>query len=208
MANLIFYDETHRYTVDGEEVPSVSEITRFLSRELYTEVNQTILDMAANRGTAVHKASEALDKYGKVEVDDEHLPYMKAYLSFLREKKPEWEKIEWAVNNGTLYAGTIDRYGTLDGKKVIVDIKTTANIDKGHRVLYTAAQNLYRMAIEQDHPVEAIYILQLKKDGTWRLIEIEKQNELAEACITLSLALKKRRRKKVNKEENDDVNVQ
>lgn len=203
MANLIFYDETHRYTVDGEEVPSVSEITRFLSRELYTEVNQAILDMAANRGTAVHKASEALDKYGKAEVDDEHLPYMKAYLSFLREKKPEWEKIEWAVNNGTLYAGTIDRYGTLDGKKVIVDLKTTANIDKGHRVLYTAAQNLYRMAIEQDHPVEAIYILQLKKDGTWRLYEVEKQNELAEACITLSLALKKRRRKKKEETEND-----
>ncbi len=203
MANLIFYDEGHRYTVDGEEVPSVSELTRFISREIYGDVNQMILDMAANRGTAVHKATEALDKYGKVEVEDEHLPYLKAYLSFLRETKPDWEKIEWPVNNETLYAGTIDRYGTINGEKAIVDIKTTANIDKGHRVLYTAAQNLYRMAIENDHPVEAIYILQLKKDGTWRLLQIEKQNELAEACITLSLALKRRRRKKKEESQND-----
>ena len=203
MANLIFYDEAHRYTVDGEEVPSVSELTRFIARELYGEINQSILDAAASRGTTVHKAAEALDKYGRVEVDDEHLAYVKAYLSFLKEKKPEWEKIEWAVHNGTLYAGTIDRYGCLDGKKAIVDLKTTANIDKGHRVLYTAAQNLYRMAIEADHPVEAIYILQLKKDGTWRLYEVEIQNELAEACITLSLALKKRRRKKKGEQTND-----
>lgn len=205
MANLIFYDETHRYTVDGEEVPSVSELTRFISKEIYGEISQSILDSAASRGTAVHKAAEALDKYGRVEVSDESLPYIKAYLSFLKEKKPEWEKIEWQVNNQTLYAGTIDRYGTVNGKKAIVDLKTTANIDKGHRVLYTAAQNLYRMAIESDHPVEAIYILQLKKDETWRLYEIEVQNELAEACITLSLALKKRRRKKKGEEENDQM---
>ena len=205
MANLIFCDEQHRYTVDGEEVPSVSEITRFIAKEIYGEINQTILDSAASRGTSVHKAAEALDKYGKVEVSDEHLPYLKAYLKFLKENRPTWEKIEWAVNNQTLYAGTIDRYGTINGKQAIVDLKTTANIDKGHRVLYTAAQNLYRMAIEQDHPVEAIYILQLKKDETYKLIEIEKQDELANACITLSQALKKRRRKKKGDAENAEM---
>ena len=205
MANLIFYDEQHRYTVDGEEVPSVSELTRFIAKEIYGEINQTILDNAASRGTSVHKAAEALDKYGKVEVSDEHLPYLKAYLSFLKGAKPTWEKIEWAVNNQTLYAGTIDRYGTINGKQAIVDLKTTANIDRGHRVLYTAAQNLYRMAIEQDHPVEAIYILQLKKDETYKLIEIERQDELANACITLSQALKRRRRKKKGDAENAEM---
>ena len=200
---MLFYDETHRYTVDGEEVPSVSELTRFLSRELYSDVNQTILDAAASRGTSVHKAAEALDKFGSVEIGDEYLPYMKAYLSFLKEKKPEWEKIEWPVNNGTLYAGTIDSYGALDGQKAIVDIKTTANIDKGHRVLYTAAQNLYRMAIENNHPVEAIYILQLKKDETWRLYSIEIQDELANACLTLHAAMKKNKRRKKEEKKDD-----
>ena len=65
MANLIFYDESHRYTVDGEEVPSVSELTRFIAKDIYGEVNQMVLDMAANRGTAVHKHPKLWTSMGK-----------------------------------------------------------------------------------------------------------------------------------------------
>ena len=195
MAKIILDENVHQYTVDGEEVPSVSELTRFISREIYGDVVQSTLDAAADRGTRVHKGAEALDKFGTVEIEDELLPYLQAYVSFVKEHKPEWEKIEWPVNNGMLYAGTIDRYGILDTKRSIVDIKTTSRISPGHRVLYTAAQNLYRMAIEGDHPVEQIVILQLKKDGTYKCIELEIQDELANACIALSQALKRRRRR-------------
>ena len=48
MASLVFYEKNHRYTVDGEDVPSVSEITRFISRELYSDVVQFALDNAAD----------------------------------------------------------------------------------------------------------------------------------------------------------------
>jgi hypothetical protein len=65
-------------------------------------------------------------------------------------------------------------------------------------VLYTAAQNLYRMAIEGEYPVEQIVILQLKKDGTYKCIELEIQDELANACIALSQALRRRRRSGAN----------
>ena len=85
MASLMFFDEAHRYTVDGEEVPSVSEITRFMARELYAEVNQLALDKAADRGTKVHKATEALDKFGSVEIEDDLLGYVKAYVSFVKD---------------------------------------------------------------------------------------------------------------------------
>lgn len=201
MANLIFYDDTHRYTVDGVEVPSVSELTRFISREIYGDVQQFTLDQAASRGTSVHKATEALDKYGSAEIDDQHVGYLKAYLAFLKDRHPEWEKIEWSVNNEQLYAGTIDRYGSLDEKKVIVDIKTTGNITRGHKTLYTAAQNLYRMAVEKIATVDALYILQLKNDGNYKLIELPIQDELANACITMHEALKKKQRKRKENEE-------
>ena len=79
MANLVFFEENHRYTVDGEEVPSVSELTRFIAREIYGEIQQTVLDTAAARGTKVHKAAEALDKFGSVEIDDDLSGYIKAY---------------------------------------------------------------------------------------------------------------------------------
>ena len=129
MANLVFFEENHRYTIDGEEVPSVSELTRFIAREVYGEVNQQILDNAAERGKKVHKATEALDKFGQVEIEDDLSGYLKGYILFRREHKVEWQKIEWPVNNGNLYAGTLDRYGTVDGIPAIVDYKTTANID-------------------------------------------------------------------------------
>lgn len=203
MANLVFYDQTHQYTVDGVEVPSVSELTRFISREIYQDTQQFMLDAAASRGTNVHKATEALDKFGSVEVDDEALPYLQAYLAFRKDHQPDWEKVEWSVHNGQTYAGTLDRYGVLREKRVILDIKTTANISKGHRVLYTAAQNLYRMAIESEHPVDALYILQLKKDGSYRLIELEIQDELANACLVMHKALQKRKRKPKGEDEND-----
>lgn len=196
MASLMFFDEAHKYTVDGEEVPSVSEITRFMARELYAEVNQLALDKAADRGTKVHKATEALDKFGSVEIEDDLIGYVKAYVSFVKDNSPSWEKIEWPVHNEKLYAGTIDRYGTIGEKKGIVDLKTTGTITPGHRAIYTAAQNLYRLAIEKDWEVDFIDIVQLKPDGTYKVYEIEIQDELALACLALHNAMKKRKRRK------------
>ena len=85
MATLLFFDQGHKYTLDGEELPSVSELCRFLSREIYGDVAQWRLDNAADRGTAVHKACESLDKFGSVDVQDAILPYLQAYLKFRRE---------------------------------------------------------------------------------------------------------------------------
>ena len=168
MANLIFYDQGHIYKLDGETIPSVSELTRFISREIYGTVSQYTLDNAASRGTKVHKLCEALDKYGEIECPEDISGYVKAYVAFLREHKPEWKYIEKPIYHTTrLYAGTIDRYGTISGKRALVDIKTSHKIQKP---LYTAGQNLYRMALRE--PVDAIYILHLKPDGKYKLVEL------------------------------------
>ncbi len=199
MSTLLFYDDSHKYTVDGEEVPSVSELTRFLTRELYTDAPQYFLDQAAKRGTSVHKATEALDKFGTVEVEDEYAGFVKAYVAFMKEHNVTWEKIEWPVHSSILYAGTLDRYGAVDGKAGILDIKTTANISGLHKVCYTAQLNLYKLAVEKEKPVEGLWVLQLKKDGTYKLIELKENEDLARACITIHYAIqdtKRKRRKK------------
>ena len=200
MAKLLFYDDSHRYTVDGEEVPSVSELTRFLTREVYTDTPQFFMDGAAARGTKVHKATEAIDEYGKVECEDDISPFVQAYVSFLHDKKPEFYRIEWPVCKDHTFAGTVDRYGMLDGKSVILDIKTTANITGMHKVLYRAQLNLYRLAVIAEKPVDELWILQLKKDGTYKLIPLDIDEPLAYACITMHEAIKnsKTRRKKKN----------
>ena len=194
MAQLLFFDEGHKYTLDGEELPSVSQLTRFISREIYGEVGQFNLDRAAERGTAVHKATELLDKYGTAEIDEDISPYLKAYIAFRKEHKCDWQKIEYATHHpDNLYAGTLDRVGMVDGKLAILDIKTSSTIQKP---LYTAQLNLYRKMLPG--PIEQLIILHLRKDGTYKLIDIPIDDTLADACITMHEALKKKKRSKKN----------
>jgi hypothetical protein len=116
IARLIFYDDEHIYTVDGEEFPSVSEISRFASREVYGEVSQFNLDNACSRGSAVHKATEILDKYGKCECEEDIAPYIQAYVQFRKDFGiKDYAHIEKALANEELkYAGTIDRIYKID----------------------------------------------------------------------------------------------
>ena len=118
IARLIFFDDTHTYTVDGEEFPSVSEISRFASREVYGDVSQYALDNACARGSAVHKATELLDKYNTVECDEDIVPYIQAYVQFRRDFGiKDYAYIEKPLANEELkYAGTIDRIYTIDEK--------------------------------------------------------------------------------------------
>lgn len=118
MAKLLFFDSTHTYTVDGEEFPSVSEISRFASREVYGDVSQFNLDNACSRGSAVHKATEILDKYGKVECDEDIVPYIQAYVQFRKDFGiSDYAYIEKPLANEELkYAGTIDRIYKIDEK--------------------------------------------------------------------------------------------
>ena len=199
MAKLLFYDDTHRYTVDGDEVPSVSEIIRFLTREVYNDTPQYFMDGAAARGTLVHRATESIDKYGTVECEDDIASYIQAYVQFLKDKTPEWEKIEWPICNEKKYAGTVDRYGELDGKRVVLDIKTTQSISGMHKLLYGAQLTLYKMAVELERPVEELVVLQLKKDGSYKLIPIEENKPLALACLTMHEAIKNSKTKRRKK---------
>lgn len=195
MATLLFFDDSHTYTVDGEPVPSVSELCRFISREVYKDAAQFRLDNAAERGSSVHKATEILDKYGKCEVTEDIEPYLRAYLAFRKEHECQWKKIEFATHHpDKLYAGTVDRYGTVDGAAAILDIKSCAIVDPANRTMYTAQLNLYRRMMQV--PIEKLYVLHLKKDATYKLWELPIEDSLADACLTLHTALKKRKRKK------------
>ena len=59
--------------------------------------------------------------------------------------------------------------------------------------------NLYRLAVLKEKPVDALWILQLKKDETYKLIEIPKDDSLALACLTMHEAINNTKRKRKNK---------
>ena len=198
---LVFQEKGHKYFLDGEEIPSVSEITRFLSREVYGEIDSITLSRAAEKGTAIHKLTETLDREGSVECNDpDYAGYLEAYVKFHQEHEVKWQLIEQPIHMELDYAGTIDRYGLVDGIPCIVDIKTSRSVGKIHQVIYTAAQNMYRMALEDmGWIVSKLYILQLKPDGNYKLIQLPIDFSLAHSCLTLHAAFTAARRKKKSK---------
>ena len=200
MARIITLDEeSHKYTVDGNPVPSVSEITRFISREIYSEISQYTLDNAAARGTKVHRATESLEILGDAEVDEEIAPYVEAYVKFRREHQVHWDKVEWMACYQDQFCGTLDRIGVVDGEETVLDIKTSSSIQK---VLYTAQLSLYMMlARENGFEPKKMVILHLTKDGNYKLVELQEDNELANALLKLHNALKKKSRKRKEKEQ-------
>lgn len=193
MAELNFIEKTHVYLLDGEEIPCVSDLCRFLHREIYKEAPTWQMEAAAIRGTAVHAATEALDAHGAAQIPEEYLPYLMAYKGFLEAHDVQWEFSEASMYHPVLlYAGTIDRYGLLDGKRTLLDIKTTYTV---HRPLCKASLNLYRLMLEaRGIGVEQLCILHLKKDGTFRLVKIDIDDSIPMALITIHNTLKKQKK--------------
>lgn len=197
MPDLHFRESTHTYTLEGRQLPCVSDLCRFLHREVYKEAPLWRMEAAAERGHAVHAAAQELDINGYADVPGEYLPYLQAYQRFHREHSVSWELIEKPFYHPEhLYAGTIDRYGLLDGDNALVDIKTTYTV---YKPLCAAQLNLYRwMLAARGYLVRKMYILHLKRDGTYKLIPIAVDDVVPTALLTLHNALRKRRRKGVN----------
>ena len=191
MRGLKFYDEGHIYEYRGERIPSVSEILRFMSREVYGDINKYVLDNAAQRGTAVHSATEALDRYGTVECSEDIYGYIQAYARFLNEHTVEWKYIEAPIAHRRMkYAGTIDRAGIVDGCFAIVDLKTNAAIKKP---LVKAQLNGYRKLLtERRERIESLYCLQLLPDGRYRLYPTAIDDTEFMACYKMHIAMRKK----------------
>ena len=198
--SLEFYDKSHVYELDGDRIPCVSDLCRFIHKEIYKDAPLWQMEAAADRGTKVHAATEDLDKTGRAEIEDSYLPYLQAYAQFRQEHEVQWELIEYADYHPELmYAGTIDRYGMVDGYHTLVDLKTTYRV---YKPLCGASLNLYRLILEaRQKTVERLMIIHLKKDGTYKLVNIPIDGAVAMALITLHNALKTRRKKNVRRTE-------
>lgn len=192
---LKFYDDKHQYEVDGVIVPSVSEIIRFISREVYGDIeafNRNVLDNAADRGTRVHKACESLDLTGEVECDEDILGYVQAYAKFLSKHRVKWEIIEQPLYNAELnYAGTPDRYGFVDDVRVLADIKTSCSVNTR---LITAQLNGYDKLMPT--VPEMLCKLHLRANGTYVYREIKKDDSGFMACLALHRIMEPKRRNK------------
>lgn len=179
-----FIEETHKYLLDGEPLPSVTEILSPLQAESFAAINPMVLQAAADRGTAVHEITEAMDYDMDYEdmISPDLVPYVDAYDDFLMDHECEWEGVEMPVHFFEQYAGTVDRFGYIDGVPAVMDIKTVQSPTIEQKVSVACQLYAYDRAIkacfpsmQKDHM--AHYALYLKKDGNYKLLNCR---ELAE----------------------------
>lgn len=187
------FDETkHVYaTPEGVRVPSVSELLRPLTASVYSEVDPEVLRRAAEFGTAVHACTEFLDAGDLDEdsIDPAWASSLDAYKAFLRDCAPEWSGVELRLACER-YAGTLDRVGTMKGETWIVDLKTTSTIHDHVGVQLAAYEALYR-AHHPGFPETAeikLAALQLRKDGTYRLVQFGSAAD--RACVNALITLR------------------
>lgn len=171
---MIHFDEaTHTYSLDGKKLPSVTEICGLLNN--WGDINPAILMQAARRGTVVHEYCELVD-YGVdedgIECEPELAGYVIAYMRFLRDYKPLWEMVEQKVYSDQFgFAGTLDRFGTIDGKPVLLDIKTSSSVNKLQKIIWACQLSAYVLLLAKEDQDIRRWNLVLKRDGKYQIID-------------------------------------
>lgn len=167
MQELIFNADDHSYLYQGVQVPSVTEVIRFLNVDVIGSANKEMRKAAAERGTRIHEACTVYDFDPTADVDGDIVGYVQAYADFKRDFGiRDWLLYEAMFGNQEV-AGTLDRYGMVDGKPTILDIKTGSKLHmKAHAV--QLAGYAYLLRAGNYLPLQGA-VLHLKKDGKYTL---------------------------------------
>lgn len=173
---LEFIEETHTYLLDGVRIPSVTDCTDLLND--YSAVPVQVMKAAAEFGQHVHAATELWDQGNLDEgaLDPALVPWLAGWKKFVAESGFDVLAVEERVYSAKYrYAGTLDRRGILNGKPVIIDIKTPTVVPASAGP-QTAG---YQQAIEEMHgkKIKGRYAVQLKGDGTYRLYHYADKND-------------------------------
>lgn len=152
---LEYFDDTHTYLYDGLMLPSVSQILGTKYRNEYASVPPAVLNNAAKRGTAVHKA---IENYNNSGYDDGS----EAVRNFkFLQKQYGFEVLDSELplvlfkNDMPIACGRLDMTMLMDGETGIADIKTVSSLNK-EKIAYQL--NLYRIGLMQSYGVDAKFL--------------------------------------------------
>lgn len=166
---LEFFPETHTYLYDGLMLPSVSQILGAKFRNEYASVPPAVLNNAAQRGTAVHKA---IENYNNSGYDDGS----EAVRNFkFLQKQYGFEVLDSELpvvlfkDDMPIACGRLDMTMLMDGETGIADIKTVSALNK-EKIAYQL--NLYRIGLKQSYGVDAQFLKIIHlRDGIRKVID-------------------------------------
>lgn len=148
-------------------------------------------DRAADLGTLIHAATEAyvlgkpFPKWPKTIAQQ-----MDGFKAFLKDYEPEYIATEASVyNRKQRYAGTLDAIATIDGRTLLLDMKTSKKAIYPEVALQLAAYRFAEFIGLPDgsespmHPVSGCAALRLCEDGTYELLDVRADREVFQVFL-------------------------
>jgi hypothetical protein len=172
--------------IDGERVPSITEVMGITGLTDFTGVPLDILEAARKRGSDTHEWIELIEQghlSRDVVPDDLIAGYVAAYLRFKDEAAFEVAESECViVDPENRVAGTFDLFGYPRGLSRpddawLIDTKCVAQVSKATALQVTG----YTYPLERSKGIRIRRgSLQLKRDGTYRLREYTDHNDYSD----------------------------
>lgn len=160
---LVYYDDTHTYYVNGKKCISVTQLLKHKFPCKYDGVSEAVLNNAAKRGNQVHESIEMYEVYG---LPSNELQEFRNYLFLKKTFGFEVKGNEVPIilkYRDLIVCGRLDLVLVENGELMLGDIKSTSALDKE----YLAYQlNLYRIAYQQCYKeeIKGLRGLHLRKD--------------------------------------------
>lgn len=188
MAELTFDQESHTYRLDGQVVPSVTQLLQPI-RPDFSGIPPMVLEAKRALGIEVHYACELDDEDDLDEdsVPEAVVPYLAAWRKFKADTGAVVVMNEQQLAHSALrYAGTLDRVVRVrDGDHYLIDLKTSISMNASFGVQLAG----YQLLLDDSAFTTKLARkgLQLKNDGTYKLVPYENPNDVAafRACLSL-----------------------
>lgn len=169
MPELTFEEKCHVYRLNGQIIPSVTTLMKPIQEKVYGGVDPMILEKAANRGHAIHNATENFVQYGIEDIEPGYEGYLAGFIKWWEARKPKVVATERRVYHKVLrYAGTSDLLAIINGRLTLIDYKSSSQV---YEKLCDVQLEGYDRAYESHGvKIEDRLILHLGRDGRYQEI--------------------------------------
>lgn len=169
---VVFNAEHHTYTLDGKELSGITSIiSKYIFPDMYSNVSESVLEAARQRGSVVH--SELEMEFNGIPSES---PEVVAYRALVKQHKIKQIAAEYVVTDYDNIATCIDNVAYVNGELALLDYKTTAALNIEYLRWQLSLESLMFTMVNQCSVKKAYAVhLPKPKDGVCdaKLVEIE-----------------------------------
>ena len=169
---VVFNAEHHTYTLDGKELSGITSIiSKYLFPNQYSNVSESVLNAARERGSIVHTDLE-MEFNGLTS----NSPEVVAYRELAKKHKIKQIAAEYVVTDYKSIATCIDSVAYVNGELSLIDYKTTATLNIEYLRWQLSLESLMFTMVNQSSVSKAYAVhLPKPKDGVCeaKLVEVE-----------------------------------